>query len=93
MSRRAIIDTNTGFVENVIELEDDAIYALSDGKSLVDAVDSGGPGDTWDGAKFVVPLQVEDPDEVERVRLAGRVRTGSATLDDVRVYLTLRDHL
>ena len=51
--RKAIIESATGLVKNVILIDDGADWAIPDGCELVDASEAGGPGDTWDGLQFV----------------------------------------
>jgi hypothetical protein len=55
--RKAVVRPN-GFVENVIEIEDDANWSPPDGCYLINALDSGSPGDTWDGTKFITPAPI-----------------------------------
>ena len=56
--RKAIVQDNTGEVLNVIEINDFDLK-LPEGQSLIDATNSGSPGDTWDGSKFITPEQPE----------------------------------
>ncbi len=53
--RKAVVRQADGLVLNAIEIEDGAKWPVPDGCALVLAPDSGGPGDTWDGTKFVSP--------------------------------------
>jgi len=52
--RKSIVETATGQVLNVIEIEPDADWECADGCLLIDAGESG-PGWTWDGATFTPP--------------------------------------
>ena len=56
MSRKAIVDSK-GLVVNVIVIEDGANWSPPDGCVLVAAETGGGVGDTWDGKRFVVPVE------------------------------------
>ena len=51
MTRMALVETVTGKVINVIELEPNSDWQLPIGHEIWDAED-GGIGDTWDGVKF-----------------------------------------
>ena len=65
MTRMALVETVTGKVINVIELEPNSDWQLPIGHEIWDAED-GGIGDTWDGVKFVKPPNplpsLPDPD-------------------------------
>ena len=52
MTRKALIETLTGRVDNIIELKDGAAWEAPPGYTTRDA-DNASPGDTWDGAKFI----------------------------------------
>ena len=52
MARTALIRTVSGLVENVIELEPGADWQPPIGYHAQDAEDVG-PGDSWNGAKYV----------------------------------------
>ena len=51
MARKAVIETATGKVANVIELEDGADWSPPAGHEVRDA-QGFGPGDTFDGVRF-----------------------------------------
>lgn len=53
--RKAIVRISDGFIVNVIVINEGVEYLLPEGHILIDA-DSGSPGDTWDGKKFVKPI-------------------------------------
>lgn len=53
--RKALIETTTSKVSNVIELEDGANWQSPAGHFIRDA-DNASPGDTWDGTKFAKSL-------------------------------------
>ena len=59
MTRKALVHISSGLVDNVIEIEKDAVWPVPDGYQLIpetgDAVGVG-PGDTWDGTEFVAPV-------------------------------------
>ena len=60
MPRKALVHIASGLVENVIEIEDDAVWSVPDGYQIIpETEDSGGagPGGTWDGSKFVAPVK------------------------------------
>lgn len=52
MARKALIETATGKVLNVIELEDGANWQPPMGHYVREAGNAN-PGDTWDGTKFI----------------------------------------
>jgi len=51
--RKAIVRQSDGYVDNVVEVELGAPWQPPEGYYLVDAPNSGSPGNTWDGAKFI----------------------------------------
>lgn len=59
MARKALIETATGKVVNVIELADRAKWQPSPGHFILDA-DNANPGDTWDGLKFITRQPTAD---------------------------------
>ena len=85
--RQAIIETVTGKVANVIEAG--AGHPVASGHELRPAGDAA-PGDTWDGTRFVKPVQpVLTPDEA---READAVRAlGASPLREALVD-TILDH-
>lgn len=52
--RKAVVRQSDGLVTNVIEIEQGTDWQPPQGCVLVDAKDAG-PGDTWDGMKFIKP--------------------------------------
>lgn len=60
MARKALIETATGKVVNIIALEDGADWQPPMGHHVQDARDAG-PGDTWDGAKFIPQPELPVP--------------------------------
>ena len=50
--RKALIETITGKVTNVILIEDGADWPIPAGHTLRDAANAN-PGDTWDGVTFI----------------------------------------
>ncbi len=60
--RRAVVRDGDGLVLNVIEIEGNSIWPIPAGCTLVDAVTSGSPGDTWDGDQFIAPEPSPSPD-------------------------------
>ena len=64
--RKAIIESVTGLVVNIIELDlDDAgthdHWLCPEGCELIDAEPLAQPGATWDGARFIAPVVPETP--------------------------------
>ena len=64
--KKAIIQTDTGIVLNVIELEPDDggaydHWCCPDGCEIRDAVRPAQPGATWDGSAFTAPVIPEPP--------------------------------
>jgi len=62
--RKAIIETITGIVDNVIEIEPDSDgtfthYTIPDGHEMRD-VEGAGPGWMWDGVKFTPPAEEDN---------------------------------
>ena len=55
--RKALIRDSDHLVMNVILLEEGADWLVPSGHTLQDA-DNAGPGDTWDGSKYVKPAPV-----------------------------------
>jgi len=60
--RRAVVREIDNLVINVVEVEEGGNWKPPDGCYLVDAVNEGSPGDTWDGKKFIrLVLPVSEP--------------------------------
>lgn len=57
MTHKCILDSATKVVVNVILLEDGVEWSLPDGHEFAPQHD-GNMGDTWDGSKFVAPVEV-----------------------------------
>ena len=58
---KAIVETATGRVDNVIEIEPDdeggfSHWTCPDGYQMVDAGHLAQPGGTWDGSNFIAPV-------------------------------------
>ena len=62
MSRYAVIEKTTGKVTNVIEWNGTAAWTPPTGH-VVRQSDIAGPGDTWDGSRFVRPVLTPATDE------------------------------
>ncbi len=58
--RKALIETTTGMVVNIIEIEDGANWQPLAGHEIQDALKAS-PGDTWDGVKFIPPPPAPPP--------------------------------
>ena len=67
--RKALIETATGLVANVIVIEEGANWQLPEGCHLIDGAGAG-PGDTWDGKQFVSkpPESAELPETLESLK-------------------------
>lgn len=59
--RKALFETATGLVVNIIVLEDGANWTPLEGCEVVDAETVGGVGDTWDGQHFVAASEPTPP--------------------------------
>jgi hypothetical protein len=57
--RYAVINTNLGVVENVIELDDDSDWPIPDGCGIVES-DIAGPGWAYSAGEFTSPEESED---------------------------------
>jgi hypothetical protein len=60
----AVVNTENNIVENLIVLEEGAIWAPPHGRIVIPYVKSVSPGDTWDGTNFIAqtpppPVSVE----------------------------------
>ena len=66
MARIALVETATGRVTNVIELEPESANWPTPAGHHLQVSEVAGPGDTWDGVKFVKPPEplpsAPDPD-------------------------------
>ena len=70
---KAIVETSTGVILNIIEIEPDAEWSIPDGCELLDAVPPAQPGGIWDGSHFTAPV-ISEPS-----RLDAMMRDGIAT--------------
>lgn len=61
--RKALVYKATGVVVNVIELNEGSKWTPPDGMEVIDGT-SAGPGDTWDGEKFIKPTPTPPPPDV-----------------------------
>lgn len=52
----ALVNTENNIVENVIVLEEGAVWSSPSGFICVPLADQFGMGDTWDGAQFIKQL-------------------------------------
>ena len=83
----ALIETATGLVVNVIELEPEADWQPPAGHHVQDAsfqaIDPvlgprtlhGGPGDVWDGTRYI-KVQIPVPPQTRRDVLRNKLKTG-----------------
>lgn len=78
--RKALIETATGLVANVVELEDGANWQPPAGHHVRDA-DNASPGDTWDGVGFV-PRPPSAEELATTKRKEARVRAMQAIKDN-----------
>lgn len=99
---KALIDTATGLVENIIAIDPGAVYDPGAGKSLIDAAGAM-IGGTWNGAIFVSPIPpppVPDTDKAEKavrgkpeMLALGRIVTGNDALTENDLVTLLRSKL
>lgn len=93
MARKALIQTSTGLVLNVISLPDNVPYQVNPGVSLIDG-EGASTGDTWDGSNFITPAPPPpDPAIVRRGELEALLLADTASLKDVREYLVNRHNI
>jgi hypothetical protein len=66
MTRKAIIETATGAIVNIIEIEADADWACPVGFELRDMGENNKAriGGTWDGSQFIAPV-IPDPPRLD----------------------------
>lgn len=69
---KAIVETATGRVLNVIMIEPDSNYTIPSGHQYVDPGPGAQPGATWDGAVFTPP-----PTPPTRIALLQQLEAGS----------------
>lgn len=77
--RKALIETATGKVVNVIELEPNADWQPPSGHYVRDALNAS-PGDTWNGTSFVKPVLPPEVDPDVELALAIAAATTLAEL-------------
>lgn len=64
----ALVNSESGVVENVIILEEGAQWTPPDGMNLVLLQGEFGIGDTWDGSQFIrAPEPVSDSEEIQPI--------------------------
>lgn len=78
--RKAIVETVTGLVVNVIEIEPNADWTPPDGCDVLDAGDAG-PGWLWDGQRLSPP----EPVIPSRIYVLMRLSTFTFTDDGTKV--------
>ena len=70
MVEKLIVDSSSGKIVNIIELESDAIWEPPEGTELMDVVGRPGIGWFWDGTEFFEPpVAPPTEEEVRRKRL------------------------
>lgn len=62
----ALVNTETNIVENIIELEEDAVWSPPQGHIIVPYETGVSPGATWNGTEFI-PVLPPSPPPVEPV--------------------------
>ena len=66
MTRKAVIDTITNIVTNVVELDNDTTWPVPENHILVDS-EVASPDDSWDGAEFTTPTREPTKEELLRI--------------------------
>ena len=93
MARKALIQTNTGLVLNVLVLPDGVTHRVDRGTRLIDGIGAS-PGDTWDGSDFIAPTpEPPDPAVVRREELEALLLNGQASLPNIQEYLVNRHNI
>ena len=91
--RQAVIETTTGKVVNVIELEADAAWAPPPGQFVRAAVTAAprsvaGPGDTWDGTRFNKAADpAPTPREIARTAAIAKLQALGLTRAEIAALL------
>ena len=90
MARKALIQTSTGLVRNVLVLPDNVPFEIDPGSSLIDG-EGASPGDTWDGSRFITPAP-EPPNRalVRRSELEALLLAGPVNLPILQEYILNR---
>lgn len=86
MARKALIETATGLVANVIEIEDGANWQPPAGQSLIDAANAN-PGDTWDGTQFV-PRQPTAEEVAQQIKVQKRQKAKERAIAAIKANQT-----
>jgi len=95
MARNALIETATGLVVNVIELEPGANWTPPVGQEVVDALDAT-EGSVWDGSSFSQPPEPPVPQRflaearLREVDLATLPPAVATVIDDILTFLSIR---
>lgn len=90
--RKALIETATGKVVNVIELEYGANWQPPQGCYVRDAQNAS-PGDTWDGSKFIpAPTVVPEPPHSTHVSILVGVDAAKARPAKIKRVWNSRDY-
>lgn len=88
MSRRVVINNDTGRIENIILLDDGVEWASPEGCTVLESEDAGNIGDVWDGESFVTPEpEPEDESDLRLGELIGRLKADTMTLKEMREFL------
>ena len=85
MVRKALIRTTDGFVVNVIEIDDASVWPVPNGHRLQASLVAG-PGDTWNGTRFV-PSAPPPPPRINVLR--DKIAADTATIAELREFLKL----
>ena len=93
MARKALIQTASGLVLNVLDLDDNVPYRVNPGTSLIDG-DGASTGDTWDGTNFITPAPPPpDPVLVRRLELETLLLAGPVSVAIVQEYIINRHNI
>lgn len=86
MTRTAIVDTVSGRVLNVIELDPEADFILPDGQALVQQPGARF-GATWDGSEFSAPEPAADPVPSSVSKLQAELAAGQEAVEKVEAFM------
>ena len=85
--RKVIVETTTGLVVNVVELEDGADWSPPEGHEVLDAGPGAEPGGTWDRSAFAPAVVVDQNPGLTALR--AKLVDDTATFADLKKMLRL----